>query len=57
MGHPMSLVFHPFELVSVAFAATIAVVINLDGRSNWFEGALLLGTYAIIAMAFFFIPG
>jgi len=57
MGHPMSLIFHPFELVSVAFAATIAVFINLDGRSNWFEGALLLGTYAIIAMAFFFIPG
>ncbi|CAG8458331.1 26036_t:CDS:2 [Gigaspora margarita] len=27
-----------------------------DGRSNWLEGALLIATYLIIALAFFFYP-
>jgi len=28
-----------------------------DGRTNYFAGALLLGTYAIIAVAFYVHPG
>ena len=27
-----------------------------DGESNWLEGAMLLMVYAILAMAFFFLP-
>jgi Ca2+:H+ antiporter len=27
-----------------------------DGRSNWFEGAMLTAVYIIIAIAFFFVP-
>jgi Ca2+/H+ antiporter len=29
----------------------------LDGRSNWLEGAQLLGAYVIIAATFFFVGG
>jgi Ca2+/H+ antiporter len=28
----------------------------MDGKTNWFEGVLLLGLYAILAIAFFYIP-
>lgn len=55
-GHPMTLIFNPFELVSIAFAVTITAVISLDGRSHWMEGALLLAAYVIIALAFYYIP-
>ena len=33
-----------------------ATLIALDGESNWLEGVMLLGVYAILGVAFFFIP-
>jgi Ca2+:H+ antiporter len=27
-----------------------------DGKSNWFEGAMLIAVYIIMAIGFFFIP-
>jgi len=30
-------------------------MINMDGRSNWLEGAQLLSAYAIMAIAFLFV--
>lgn len=55
-GHPMTLIFNPFELVSIGFAVTITAVISLDGRTHWMEGSLLLAAYIIIALAFYYIP-
>jgi Ca2+:H+ antiporter len=55
IGQPMDLNFNPFEVVAVAVAVVIANLISLDGRSNWFEGVLLLATYVILGAAFFFI--
>ena len=34
----------------------IAVLISVDGQSNWLEGAELLALYAIIALAFYYVP-
>ena len=28
-----------------------------DGKSNWLEGVILIGLYAIIAVSFWFYPG
>lgn len=56
LGHPMDLIFNPFELTSLGFAVLIASLIALDGESNWLEGAQLLAVYVIIALAFFFMP-
>ncbi|AFZ46872.1 calcium/proton antiporter, CaCA family [Cyanobacterium stanieri PCC 7202] len=56
MGQPMDLNFNPFELVAVAVAVLIANSISSDGNSNWLEGALLLATYAVVALAFFYHP-
>jgi Ca2+:H+ antiporter len=56
MGQPMDLNFNPFELVAVTVAVLIANSISSDGESNWLEGSLLLATYAVVALAFFFHP-
>ena len=56
MGQPMDLDFNPFELVAVGVAVVIANSISSDGRSNWLEGTLLLATYAVLGLAFYFHP-
>lgn len=56
MGNPITLVFNQFELIALVGGVLIAALIALDGESNWLEGAQLLVVYAIIGMAFFFLP-
>ncbi|MEC4985791.1 MAG: calcium/proton exchanger [Oscillatoria sp. PMC 1068.18] len=56
IGQPMDLNFNPFELVAVAVAVLIANSISSDGNSNWLEGSLLLATYAVLGLAFYFHP-
>jgi Ca2+:H+ antiporter len=56
MGEPMDLNFNPFELVAVVVAVLLANSISSDGNSNWLEGILLLATYLILALAFYFHP-
>jgi Ca2+:H+ antiporter len=56
VGHPMDFVFTTFEIAAVALATLIVALISLDGRSNWLEGAQLVGAYAIMAISFFFVP-
>jgi Ca2+:H+ antiporter len=57
-SHPkfMDLIFSPMEVVAIVLTVGIVVVLGLNGESNWFEGALLLGLYMILAIAFFYIP-
>ncbi|RMF24958.1 MAG: calcium/proton exchanger [Cyanobacteria bacterium J083] len=56
IGQPMDLNFNPFELVAVGVAVLIANSISSDGNSNWLEGILLLATYAVLSLAFYFHP-
>ncbi len=56
IGQPMDLNFNPFELVAVTVAVLIANSISSDGRSNWLEGGLLLATYAVLGLSFYFHP-
>jgi Ca2+:H+ antiporter len=56
MGTPMSLVFTPFEIVSVALAVLIVEMISFDGETTWFEGAELIAVYLILAVSFYFVP-
>ena len=52
---PMSIVFTPFELVSVAASVLIANRVASDGESNWLEGLQLVAAYVIIGAAFFVV--
>ncbi|MBF6593620.1 MAG: calcium/proton exchanger [Thermaceae bacterium] len=56
-GKPLDLVLqNPLELGAL-FASIIATnAVVRDGETNWLEGFLLLGVYALLALAFFFTP-
>lgn len=55
-GDPLLLVFNNFELIALAATGAITVFVAQDGESNWLEGAMLLGVYIILALAFFYLP-
>ena len=54
--HYLNLVFTPLEVVAVFLSVITVVVLGRNGETNWFEGVLLLGVYAILAVAFFYLP-
>jgi len=53
---PLTFEFGLLETVAAFLAVLIANAIASDGKSNWLEGAMLLGTYAVLALAFWFHP-
>lgn len=53
---PMSLYFSTFETAILFVSMFIGNLVIIDGESNWLEGAMLIGTYLIVAMAFFYYP-
>jgi Ca2+:H+ antiporter len=57
IGHPMTLVFNAFEIAAIILAVLIVQMISSDGETNWFEGVQLLAVYALMAVAFYFVPG
>jgi len=56
LNRPFNLVFTVFEIASILLAAIVLNLIAHDGKSNWFEGVMLIAVYLIIAIGFFFIP-
>jgi len=50
---PMDLVFTELEIVAVAISVLVVGQISDDGETHWMEGALLLGVYLILGLAFF----
>ena len=56
LGVPLTFEFGMLETVSAFLAVLIVNIIASDGKSNWLEGALLLGTYIVLGAAFLFHP-
>lgn len=53
LGAPsFTLVLPPLLLVALLLSAVLAVFITLDGESTWYEGAVLVALYALIAASF-----
>ena len=50
------LVFNAYELLALATASIVAMLVSQDGESNWLEGVLLLAVYLILGLAFFLLP-
>jgi Ca2+:H+ antiporter len=48
--------FGILETIAVFLAVMIANLVAADGKSNWLEGVMLLGSYTILGLAFFFHP-
>jgi Ca2+:H+ antiporter len=55
-AEPMDLRFTSLEVLAVVVGVLIARMVAEDGESNWLEGLMLLAVYAILALAFFFLP-
>ena len=55
-GVDLTFEFGLFETIAVFLAVLSTNAIAADGKSNWLEGAMLLGTYAILGIAFFLHP-
>jgi len=56
LGEPMDLAFTGFEVVAIVLATLITREMIGEGKSNWFEGCLLLGVYVILAIGFYHLP-
>jgi Ca2+:H+ antiporter len=56
INQPMTLVFNEYELAALIGATLIAVLISVDGESNWLEGVQLIALYAILGLAFYYVP-
>ena len=53
---PMTLNFEGFETVVFFLSVLVVNYLIQDGKSNYLEGCMCLGTYIIIAIAFFVYP-
>jgi Ca2+:H+ antiporter len=53
---PLTFDFGMLETVSAFLAVLIVNIIASDGKSNWLEGAMLLGAYTVLGAAFMFHP-
>lgn len=54
LGRDMTLDFHAFQLAVLVLSVFLATTILSTGQSNWLEGLMLLVTYVILAMIYFF---
>lgn len=54
-GPTMDIVFTPIELAAIAVSVFIAKAVSSDGRTNWYEGFLLIMVYIILGFAFFLV--
>jgi len=52
IGSPMTLRFETFEVVVFFISVLVVNYLIGDGRSNYLEGAMCIGVYMIIALAF-----
>ena len=55
-GKPMDLLFTQLEVAAVALSVWVLSLMAQDGESHWLEGVQLLALYAILAVAFYFLP-
>ncbi|VVT53863.1 uncharacterized protein SAPINGB_P003788 [Magnusiomyces paraingens] len=56
INQPMSLLFTTFETCVLFVSVLMLNYIVQDGECNWLEGSMLVGTYCVIAIAFWNYP-
>jgi len=53
LGQPMTLYFEVFETAVLFMTVILVFALITDGSSNWLEGAMLIGVYVILGIAFY----
>ncbi|GIO30627.1 MULTISPECIES: calcium/proton exchanger [Paenibacillus] len=54
-GNTMNLVFTAIELLAIGVSVFIAKSIIQDGKTNWYEGLMLIVVYVILGVSFFMV--
>ncbi|KAF5371814.1 hypothetical protein D9615_009558 [Tricholomella constricta] len=57
LGRPLTLLFDPYESVTLFLSVLIVNYVVQDGKSNWLEGMILMCLYLILGVTFWFYPG
>jgi len=57
IGKPLTLLFDPFESVTLFLAVITVNYVTADGKTNWLEGLILMNLYFIVAVSFWYYPG
>ena len=52
MGNTMEYVYTPMELMGIIISIGITMVVFMDSKVNWLEGAELIAAYIILGWAF-----
>ena len=55
-GQPLDLHFSRMEIIAIIIAILVLALVCQDGESHWMEGAMLLGVYVILGLAFYHLP-
>lgn len=55
MGVQMNFVFSHFQIMMSAIAIAMSYFVFQDGRTYWFEGAILLAIYTMITMGYYYL--
>ncbi|MFD3155828.1 calcium/proton exchanger [Haloimpatiens sp. FM7330] len=55
VGMPMVLVFSVFQIIISVLAVGMSFLVFQDGKSYWFEGAILVSIYIIITIAYYYV--
>ncbi|RDB26284.1 Ca(2+)/H(+) antiporter [Hypsizygus marmoreus] len=54
LGKPLSLLFDPYESITLFLAVLTVNYVVQDGKSNWLEGMILMCLYVILGVTFWF---
>ena len=55
VGSPMSFVFTGFEIATCVIAGGMSFIVFADGKTYWFEGAILVSIYIMITLAYYYV--
>ncbi|MDU1411269.1 MAG: calcium/proton exchanger [Clostridium sp.] len=55
IGVPINLLFSSFQIVIMAIALAMSYLVFQDGKTYWFEGALLIAVYVIVTLSYYYV--
>jgi Ca2+:H+ antiporter len=55
IGVEMTLLFTGFQIIMALIAIVMAFIVFQDGKTYWFEGAILIAIYIIVTLAYYYV--
>jgi Ca2+:H+ antiporter len=55
MGFQVNLLFSTFQIVTMSIAMGMSYFVFQDGKTYWFEGALLIAVYIVVTLSYYYV--